>query len=151
MNATKIKTYVLTISQTFPTTHPRKGEPTTFFKQFWDGDKIHTIRGNYELWEKRIEEIKNGKAVLSIRKWTGKPYNSPQKEECRMDSRSRIGVQKIEFDDYLYSALIDGNRFGDIHKLAKNDGLAFADFEAWFKGADISKPFVIIHFTNFRY
>ena len=47
-----MKTYVLTLSQNFPKTHKRAGEETNFVNKIFDGSKIHTIRSNYELWEK---------------------------------------------------------------------------------------------------
>ena len=77
----KYKKYVITLSQVFPVTHERKGEPTGFKDKFLaaigkaDGNwkKFHTIRANYELWKKRFEEIDAGRACLCIRQWTGKP------------------------------------------------------------------------------
>lgn len=64
-----------------PVTHPRAGEET-HFKDWLVGAlyygatsrKIHTIRANFELWEKRFEDIYAGKACLSVRYWEGKPY-----------------------------------------------------------------------------
>lgn len=90
-----MKTYVITLSQVFPTWHKRAGEPTKFRAAFLSGQtcskckkrnhamctsecfsglKIHTIRANYPLWLKRITEVQQGKAVLSVRQWSGKPY-----------------------------------------------------------------------------
>lgn len=89
-----MKTYVITLSQVFPTWHKRAGEPTKFRAAFLSGQtcskckkrnhamctsecfsglKIHTIRANYPLWLKRITEVQQGKAVLSVRQWSGKP------------------------------------------------------------------------------
>ena len=78
-----MKTYVLTLSKVFPDYHRRKGEPTNFraafnagqpFKKdadtFCEFPKLHTIRGNYEIWEKRFEQIERGEAQLSIRQWS---------------------------------------------------------------------------------
>lgn len=83
-----MKTYVITLSQVFPTWHKRAGEPTKFRAAFLSGQtcskckkrnhamctsecfsglKIHTIRANYPLWLKRITEVQQGKAVLSVR------------------------------------------------------------------------------------
>ena len=159
-----MKTYVLLISRYFPATHPLKGEPTFFHAKIWKGlgdnsyyfqpMKIHTIRSNYDLWKKRIYEVNAGEAVLSLRYWTGKPYNSKQQEFARLDKDSGIDVQKVCFpkdgtpavyDDFGYLCKVDKTI------LANNDGLSFDDFEAWFKGYDLSKPMAIIHFTDFRY
>lgn len=146
-----MKTFVLTVSERFQATHPKKGEPTYFADKILSRTKKHTIRANYDLWHKRLKDVQEGKAVLSIRYWSGKPYNSKQVEICKLDNTHSIGVQKIEFDDYLYSALVDGKRFGDMFKLAKNDGLSEYDFESWFIHYDFSKPMAIIHFTPMRY
>lgn len=96
-------TYVLTLSQSFPSTHRRPGEPTYFLEKMHNAltgqdfslhptgrddsygcttlwcetireKKLHTIRSNYDFWAKRFEKIEAGKAVLSIRQWVGKPY-----------------------------------------------------------------------------
>lgn len=69
-----MKTYVITLSQTFPATHSRKGQLTYFRQQLLNalnigkkgsavyvphsgssddrlGYKFHTIRANYPLWK----------------------------------------------------------------------------------------------------
>ena len=170
MKTKKLIRYRVSVSRTFPATHPRKGEETFFVDRISNSmdrspyeahlspeqkreyiKKCHTIRGNFDVWVKRFEKINKGEAILELYYWSGKPYNSKCITICQLGKDHEIGIQKIEFDDYLYSALIDGNRFGEVHNLALNDGLTYADFEAWFKGADLSKPMAIIHFTNFRY
>lgn len=160
-----MKTYVLTVSRHFPAKHPRAGRNTYFVAKICKAiglktgpgietmmpPKIHTIRANYDLWAKRAEEINAGKAVLSIRYWSDKPYHSKQVEFCVLN---RIGVQKLTFSSQWFnSMLVDGKYcFADIEKsIANNDGLSFDDFQAWFKGYDLSKPMAIIHFTDFRY
>ena len=91
----KMKTYVITLSRHFLAYHKRAGEETHFKEKFILGQgltdydtpsmaKLHTIRANFPLWEKRIKEIQNGHAVLSIRQWTGKPYLSKQVEIARL-------------------------------------------------------------------
>jgi len=180
-----MKTFVLTVSRVFPTTHKMKGKET-YFKdkielalgkfergcviehdtktliEFWP--KLHTIRSSYELWAKRIKQVQDGKAILSIRYWSGKPYDSKQVEICQLDKSSGCGVQKLGFgygtegsfysqpliidDPYLYEK--NGKKIY-VDSLAKNDGLSLEDFKEWFKGYDLSKPMAIIHFTKFRY
>lgn len=87
-----MKTYVITLSRHFLANHKRAGEETHFKEKFLLGQgltdydtpsmaKIHTIRANYPLWEKRIKEVQEGRAVLSVRQWTGKPYRSKQVEK----------------------------------------------------------------------
>jgi hypothetical protein len=147
-----MKKYVLTVSHSFPKTHKRAGEPTNFPIAIKKSEKLHTIRGNYELWEKRFKQIEAGEACLSVRLWEGKPYNSKQFEICRLDKSHGIGVQKIEIGESLhFASTIDGKKFGKTWEISKNDGLSLDDFEEWFKDYDLTKPMAIIHFTNFRY
>lgn len=175
-----MKTFVLTVSRKFPTTHKRKGEPTFFVEKIFKGlnqimpccwcgygctcskhciidsmqlnPKIHTIRGNYELWNKRIEQVQKGEAILSIRYWSGKPYNSKQVEICQLDKDSGIGVQRYKLNEFV-DMFIDNKQFDfrTARLMAKNDGLSFKDFSEWFKNYDFSKPMAIIHFTAMRY
>lgn len=158
-----MKTYVLIVSRTFPKYHKRAGENTNFIDGiscalFCPGDcndcnfndrKIHTIRSNYEYWSKIIKEVQEGKAILSLRYWSGKPYNSKQVEFCKLDKDSGIGIQKIE--SFIWQYAICENKTIEIEDISKKDGLSFEDFKEWFKGYDLSKPMAIIHFTNFRY
>lgn len=162
-----MKTFVLTVSRTFPKTHKRSGEETGFCHKiacavFCAGDcddcdfhkpKLHTIRGNYELWAKRAEIINKGEGVLSIRYWSDKPYRSKQVELYEI---SEIGVQKLNFHINLNNNVEvhrDNQTFTypSINEIAINDGLSSQDFKEWFKGYDLSKPMAIIHFTPFRY
>jgi hypothetical protein len=165
-----MKKYVLTVSRYFPATHKRKGEETHFIDSILSGflghkqytlcrtkqnggdlilsGKIHTIRANYELWDKRIKEVQEGKAILSIRYWSGKPYNSKQVEIWQMDKDSGIGIQKLEFNGL--HGIVNGEWITpDV--ISKNDGLLYPDFKEWFRKYDLSKPMAIIHFTSFRY
>ena len=143
-----MKTYVLTISEKFPKTHPRAGQPTNFPLAIKHYDKLHTLRSNYDLWAKRFEKINEGKAVLSVRIWDGKPRKSKQCEIFRYDNTHEIGIEKLEFvlDGFFWLPL--GMH---IIELADNDGLSVTDFKDWFKHYDLSKPMAIIHFTKFRY
>ena len=156
------KKYVITLSQVFPVTHCRKGEPTGFKDAFLQGQndvfdgKRHTIRANYDLWKKRFEEIDAGKACLCIRQWSGKTYRSKQTEIAVLTKEDGIGIQKLCFHEdgdgkkSLILFTIDGKPNNRLF-LAKNDGLSLTDWENWFKGYDLSKPLAIIHFSKFRY
>ncbi len=166
----KQKTYVITLSQVFPVTHIRKGEPTGFKDKFLaaikqvEGEwlKLHTIRANYELWKKRFDEITAGKACLAIRQWTGRPYKSKQVELARLTREDGIGLQELYFpSNCLRYARVDtkthfftiDTEYEECHfkTLAYNDGLSFEDWHEWFKKYNLSKPLAIIHFTSFRY
>ena len=154
-----MKTYVITVSEKFPKTHIRAGEQTNFvdkidsincnlpFPPF--DPKIHTIRANFDLWEKRFKQIDLGNAVLSIRVWEGKPYRSKQKEIFRLDRTRGIGIEQlIKFEDGFW---INGECKVKESDLAKNDGLSLADFKEWFSDYELTKPMAVIHFTEFRY
>jgi len=171
----KLKTYVLTVSRKFPATHPEKGKPTLFVEkvlnalipfglidnsntkqhqlEFTGKDKIHTIRGNYELWKKRIDEVKKGNAVLSLRYWSGKPYKSKQVEFAGLDQMSDIGVQKLIFknSDFNLPMIAGKDLYMCIDSMAYNDGLNDKDFRSWFEKYNLSNPMAIIHFSDFRY
>lgn len=112
--------------------------------------KIHTLRGNLPLWEKRIAQIQNGEAVLSVRQWTGKPYRSKQVEIARLSAEDGVGIQELRLTDLTRPTTINGTRV-ELPVLAQNDGLSFDDWFFWFSGYDLSKPLGIIHFTEFRY
>lgn len=156
-----MKTYVITISRNFLANHKRAGEETHFKEKFILGQgltdyntpsmaKIHTIRANYPLWEKRIKEVQEGRAVLSIRQWTGKPYRSKQVEIATLTAESGIGVQLMEVTNDFAECIVDNHHHSYI-AVAMNDGLHPADWIDWFSSYDFSKPMAIIHFTKFRY
>ena len=171
-----MKTFVITLSQHFPATHPKAGKRTLFASKVLDTfndkpsvDKIdpdykrHTIRANYPLWAKQFEQIERGEACLSIRQWTGKPYASKQVEIARLTKKDGIGLQELTFyKEYRISPAkytlenfeIDGKwHEGNVRMLAENDGLTLEDWESWFSNPtyDLSQPMAIIHFTKFRY
>lgn len=180
-----MKTYVLTLSKAFPKKHINRMYPTYFKERFLLGQgypdcavpqdlsgenssncnscgracflvKLHTIRANYPLWEKRVKEIQAGNAVLSIRQWSGKPYRSKQVEIARLTAEDGVGIQKLSFDkdrDGVSSLkFFDINgKYIDWEILANNDGLSKEYWQEWIRGYDLSKPLAIIHFTKFRY
>lgn len=154
-----MKTYVLTVSEFFPKTHLKGGLPTEFIDSIANKTKLHTIRGNYQLWRKRFIEIENGNACLSIRYWTGKPYNSKQKEVFNLTKEDGIGIQALYFEsERLLEPFISHEDSKDnvqtylsTHEIAINDGLIYPDFKEWFKYQSLSEPLALIHFTSFRY
>jgi len=170
MKTPKIKRYRLGVSKTFPTTHPRKGEQTWFVEKINDvmmpishnaimGKKIHTIRSNYPLWEKRMAEVQAGRAVIELFYWADKPYRSKQIVFATLDKDSGCGVSKIHFAQNhvkygCYHGIVSNDGVTTVineETLAQNDGLSIEDFKAWFKGYDLSKKMAIIHFTKSRY
>lgn len=159
-----MKTYIIMLSKYYPATHPQAGEPTFFRDKVlaavlgnhnaWQ--KLHTIRANYLLWEKRIKEVREGKAILSLRQWADKPYRSKIQEIVRLTAIDRVGIQMLEFDkdrDGMVSwnfFNVDG-KYPDIEDLSHNDGLLLDAWKEWFKGYDLTQPLAVIQFTRFRY
>ena len=118
--------------------------------------KLHTIRANYPLWEKRVKKIQAGHAVLSVRQWSGKPYRSKQVEIARLTADDGVGIQKLCFDkdkdgvpSFRYPDI--NGKYIDRETLANNDGLSKEDWQEWFMGYDLSKSMAVILFTKFRY
>ncbi|MCO6358197.1 hypothetical protein GBO34_19490 [Roseivirga pacifica] len=124
------------------------GHPTNFPLKIKQYEKIHTVRTNYGLWLKRLEEVQKGLAIISVRIWTGKPYKSKQGEIFKYDNTRQVGVQKLLFDGTKYWV---GKNQISVDELSKNDGLTKEQFMEWFKDAPINEPLAIIHFTSFRY
>jgi len=145
-----MKTYVITLSRNFLAYHKRAGEETHFKKKFLNGEKLHTIRANYPLWEKRIKEVQDGRAILSIRQWTGKPYRSKQVEIATLTAESGVGIQLMKVTNDFAECIVDDHHHNYV-AVAMNDGLHPADWIDWFSSYDFSKSMAIIHFTKFRY
>lgn len=142
---------VVTLSKTFFSMHPRKGQETGFKAKVTDGRKVHTCRSNYEYWRAKIEKITATDGVLSVRQWSEKPYRSPQEVITEIPA-GIVGVQKLElrreqqvvnhFTEegskpiatttyYDYAAEVDGQPV-PLEILAENDGLTLDEFKAWF-------------------
>lgn len=161
-----MKRYILMLSKTFPSHHPKHGQPTGFERNVLDTlsgkrcykSKIHTMRGKYELWEKRFRKINSDKAYISLCVWSGIPYKSKVIEIARLTKKDGIGLQKAKFsrfsDGFIYLDLvhIDGKDI-DGNQVAANDGLSYNDWATWFLSSkyDLSEPLAIIHFTKSRY
>lgn len=135
------------LSKVFPKGHRREGEPTGFKDKLWSGEKIHTIRSNFPLWEKRIKEVQKGEACISVRQWEGMPYRSLQKEIRRFTKENGVGIEYI----ILPQELSLESFLGIYEDLDRNDGLKADDWVSWFAHAPRNKPLPIIHFTPFRY
>jgi hypothetical protein len=85
----KIKIYRMSIARVFPATHPRAGESTHFLYKIKKAlrldvvgvnayPKLHTIRAiksTGKTWTDKIREVLDGKAVLVVYQWDGKPYS----------------------------------------------------------------------------
>jgi hypothetical protein len=145
MKEKKLKTYVIIIARKYPAHHPLKGNYTRFYGYIDDGTKIHTIRKNYPLWQKRILDIQLGQAVLELREWVGKPYRSKQRHLFTLTAKDGVGIQRYAFIPYKEALNATPE------EIAKNDGLSFSAFQNWFRLLTNEDELCIIHFTPFRY
>lgn len=153
------KNVVVILSSLFPVYHPKRGKRTRFRENLLlSYGKIHTIRTGYDRWRHNLDKVMDGDFSLSVREWTGRPYNSPQTEI--MSLKESVGYQRISMsydprtDDL--KVVIDGRPLRDVGLLARNDGLSLEDFKSFMFGATRSKDKqliqgIIIHFTDFRY
>ena len=146
------KKVIVTLCKKFPATHQKAGVPTEFESKLKSGTKIHTIRHNAKgVWDERYKGIASGRKYLSVREWTGRPYNSEQREFARFEE---IGLQHITMtygsSDAVPQIWIDDKKV-PIEVVAKNDGLSVEDFISWFFAKDNVFEGVVIHFTGFRY
>lgn len=142
---------VVTLSKTFFSRTPCKGQETGFKDKVTTGRKVHTCRSNYEYWRAKIEKITATGGVLSVRQWSEKPYRSPQEVITEIPA-GIVGVQKLELRRekhvvnhyaeeqvkaiatttyYDYMAEVDGHPV-PLEILAENDGLTVDEFKAWF-------------------
>lgn len=148
-----MKKAVMILSERFPAKHKRAGVPTMFFEQIHLESKIHTIRNNSDWWKQKCESVNSGKMYLSLRKWTGEPYNSVQEEKYKYYSVGWQPVIMIYATNNEYPRVWVDGREVSIHDIARNDGLSTSDFVDWFFGNSKSNVYsgAIIHFTDFRY
>jgi hypothetical protein len=133
------------MSKYFPKTHPAAGEETRFVESILNGTKTTTIRGKYENWKNKASEVNEGKAILSIRYWTGSPYNykndnSKQKEfaRCTKLSTDRVFVTNDHngFEMSVESKYCDRLRESEI---IKNEGFKKdSHFYDWFPQEEFS-------------
>jgi hypothetical protein len=154
----KKKCYVLMVSRFFPKGHPQEGKETGFVEKILSGEKIHTIRGNYEWWKKRIDKINAGEAYMSVRYWSGVPRHSNQVTFLELSS---VGIENIDITYFIEDMVVASipQSLPDLFPLdiENNDGLEYGDFVKWFfpkgeKDKNNGKfTGAILHFTDFRY
>lgn len=130
-------------------------KPTGFKKKILSGEKRHTIRHSYEFWKKRIDEINAGRAILSVRQWSGRPYNSKQKE-IKQFKQGEVSYQSVAITGQASDVGIQQESGGykllsnkKIKTLAENDGVTLKQFQSFFKRGVLNG--IIIHFSKTRY
>jgi hypothetical protein len=167
-----MKTFPLMISKAFMSDHPLKGHPTYFkhkillpresqhtidsVKEFYDwSPKIHTIRTNYAYWARIAGEVNAGRGILSLRQWSGSPYNRKHDGSKPVEflQLTKMGIQEFKLTKELGMIHIDGRVMSieDHGKIAMNDGLSQQEFYDWFKFGRKETEGCVIHFTDFRY
>lgn len=142
------------LSKTFFPQHYRAGQPTGFAELVRKGVKRHTCRANYDYWKDRIATLQKRNGTLSLRQWSGKPYEKGSHTERILDvPASMVEVQRlvlmrtpsedieptyeehdgtfVRVQGYEYTAEVEGHPC-DVGTIAKNDGLSLEDFKAWF-------------------
>lgn len=173
----RLKIYQLGISKVYLSGHPKAGQGTNFKHKIstsiiscysnnslelipTDFSKIHTCRKDFDYWARIIQEVNEGRGVLSLRQWEGEPYRSKRPEFMQIRKagieRLDISVKNIKDSDphaatvevFIGGKKIDSSTFD---KLAQNDGLADkVDLLDWLGWEDLTNA-AIIHFTSFRY
>lgn len=148
-----MKTYVLLLSKQY--TKDERGnmsQPilTRFKEGILNGKKIHTLRPNFEFWKHRIEQVRQGKAVLSIREWDGNPYRSKQTEIARLTTKDGVGIQELTWKGDGHPFLVDGKKVNML-MLANNELSTLERIHSRMVELDHPKSYAVIHFTNFRY
>ena len=93
--------------------------------------------------------MKDGKAELVLKEWSGLPYRSPQNTLLIYDSNDEIGVSKLTFEEGE-GLVVNDEVVVSSEVLAKNDGLTLQEFEDWFKVFP-TEPMAVLHLTGFRY
>lgn len=150
----------IVVAKAYPTVHKRHGEPTRFASKLVNGEKLHTIRGNYDLWKVNADKMQTGNYVLSVRQWSGVPRRSKQREVYNTDEC--IGVERITMkygvDTDALTVTVENRLLSqdEVEQLAKNDGTTVDDFKDWFFAKqrhkqDATFTGVIVHFTPLRY
>lgn len=84
-----MKQIVLPLASRFPAGHLKGGQLTGFPEKVIKGTKIHTFREDPGKWAYNVELINSHNAELSIRRWIGRPYHTPQLEVKRL---KKIGI-----------------------------------------------------------
>lgn len=166
---------VLTFSRTFPAYHPKAGQPTNFVEQIynsigmdftnrrWIGmlneinpDQKEILAGfvfggiDYKVSGIKRHTIRSGNRwkvgdKISLRVWSGKPYQSKQIIIAPDIEVKKVWPVEIEFfgGSFYVQLPVKKNHWtllsaGDV---AKNDGLEVHDFIDWFKVHPKSKAF----------
>lgn len=150
---------VITFSRVFPSTHPKKGEPTFFVEKMYNSLYLLKVVPkpledifNFKIKEQKHHTMRVGNRwkvgdKFSPRIWSGMPYKSKQiiiAPDIEIKKLWDVEVHsKMKYDDKLFRVLINGKELVTKEQyalLAKNDGLSEVDLLDWFWSP--KKPFV---------
>jgi hypothetical protein len=126
--------YVLTVSNYFPNYPRNRGENTGIEDKIKNGIKIHELRSDYFMWKKRIDDVNARRAILSIRRWSGKPYQNRQIEIMQLE---KAGIQMLtnsknrDGSTSYWRVTVDNNQFVDFITLSKNEGKPAEEWRNW--------------------
>lgn len=143
---------VITFSRTFPSYHPRAGQPTFFVEKILAGlsdmhypdFKIPKEFKNYDWYEyyncnqPKYHTMRAGHQwkvgdKFSPRIWSGKPYNSKQ-----IIIAPDIEIKKVWDFEIKNNMVLVNDKSTIAELIAINDGLNNKDFKEWFQ---FPKPF----------
>jgi hypothetical protein len=146
---------VLTCSRHFPKGHPKAGQPTYFVEKILRDLSIPNYWAEFQEWNKekpmeilhefsrtfyypvqgnKHHTIRAGSRwkvgdMISLRVWSDKPYRSKQIEFAQVEVKKVWNIEISEFW-WINDCILE---HGQVAALAKNDGLTYEDFVAWFK------------------
>lgn len=137
---------VLTFSRHFPKGHPNAGAQTHFVEKIWACPEVCILNGDIlkiallnlqrheYLYTPKGHTIRAGSRykpgdMVSLRVWSGRPYCSKQIEFAQVEVKKTWDIEISEFW-FINGCIMEHDQ---VMELAKNDGLAYDDFIAWFK------------------
>lgn len=148
--------HIRTLSRTFPSYHPRKGEPTFFVEKFWraltdegidlsqytnqDGLEDEAMNFRDGTFDPKGHTIRKGNRIkvgdtISFRVWSGKPYHSKQIIIAPDIVVNKTWAFKIDawfkLDNRIYDGEVESHH-ELLERIALNDGLSKSDFVDWF-------------------
>lgn len=151
---------VLVVSRSFPSGHPKKGQPTYFVEKILNALRFASgslpsemqamiyryefnggnIERDFDLSIKKVHTIRVGARfkdgdMASLRIWSDKPYRSKQIEFAQVEVKRVIPIKiYINWANFnVYYENTDGRTLRmDLDKVARNDGLSAEDFTSWF-------------------
>jgi hypothetical protein len=142
---------VITFSRTFPSYHPKKGQPTYFVEKFLKGrptpieeewlpivSLFEQLPLALDIWwalDRKLHTIRSGKRwrvgdMFSPRVWSGKPYKSKQIIISPDTQIKKIWDLRMDIEGCFY---LNEKEF-DVTSgfFSENDGLSSAELLDWF-------------------